>query len=372
MAVQVSVLAAAHWDSRELRRCLCLFSIVRCMPSTSAPTEPPSIAGVRRSFVEARDVRFHVTESGPPDGRSVVALHGWPQHHWVYRDLLADPPTGLRIIAPDLPGYGWSGSAPHRWAKDDVASDILALLDELGLDRVLLVGHDWGGYVGHLMVLRAPERFDGYLALNITHPWLSPRALAPHLWRFLTYQPPIAAFGVPLQRHTRFIERLIFPIGSTRNAIDSATARVYADRFRDPVCARAGRDTYRTFWLREISARARHPETRRATVRSAYSSVSVTSLFISRLRRLRPRTPTTTRSKRWTVGTSSSMSGPTFYVRGWLRLLTKLTLESGNPFRLRSEEPDCPVSAPRRAGSRARTPVPCAGISEASRLPTSG
>jgi len=44
----------------------------------------------------------------------------------VYRDLLADPPAGLRIIAPDLPGYGWSGPPPHRWAKEDVAADLLA------------------------------------------------------------------------------------------------------------------------------------------------------------------------------------------------------------------------------------------------------
>jgi pimeloyl-ACP methyl ester carboxylesterase len=70
--------------------------------------EPPPIAGVRRSFVEANGVRFHVTEAGPPDGRPVLALHGWPQHHWEWRDLLADPPPGLRIVAPDLPGYGWS------------------------------------------------------------------------------------------------------------------------------------------------------------------------------------------------------------------------------------------------------------------------
>lgn len=236
------------------------------MASTSASAGPPPIAGVRRSFVEARGVRFHVTESGPENGRPVLALHGWPQHHWAYRDLLADPPAGLRIIAPDLPGYGWSGPAPHRWAKEDVASDVLALLDALGLGRVLLVGHDWGGYVGYLLVLRAPERIDGYLALNMAHPWVSARVLTPHLWRFLTYQPLIAAFGVPLQRHTRFIERLIFGIGSSSDGIDPATVRVYADRFRDPVCARAARDTYRTFWLREIPAGARHPETRRASV----------------------------------------------------------------------------------------------------------
>jgi pimeloyl-ACP methyl ester carboxylesterase len=236
------------------------------MASTSASAGPPPIAGVRRSFVEARGVRFHVTESGPENGRPVLALHGWPQHHWAYRDLLADPPAGLRIIAPDLPGYGWSGPAPHRWAKEDVASDVLALLDALGLGRVLLVGHDWGGYVGYLLVLRAPERIDGYLALNMAHPWVSARVLTPHLWRFLTYQPLLAAFGVPLHRHTRFIERLIFGIGSSSDGIDPATVRVYADRFRDPVCARAARDTYRTFWLREIPAGARHPETRRASV----------------------------------------------------------------------------------------------------------
>lgn len=236
------------------------------MASTSASAGPPPIAGVRRSFVEARGVRFHVTEAGPENGRPVLALHGWPQHHWAYRDLLADPPAGLRIIAPDLPGYGWSGPAPHRWAKEDVASDVLALLDALGLDRVLLVGHDWGGYVGYLLVLRAPERIDGYLALNMAHPWVSARVLTPHLWRFLTYQPLLAAFGVPVQRHTRFIERLIFGIGSSSDGIDPATVRVYADRFRDPVCARAARDTYRTFWLREIPAGARHPETRRASV----------------------------------------------------------------------------------------------------------
>jgi pimeloyl-ACP methyl ester carboxylesterase len=228
----------------------------------STSSEPPGIAGVRRSFVEARGVRFHVTESGPADGRPVLALHGWPQHHWAYRDLLADPPPGLRIIAPDLPGYGWSGPAPHKWAKDDVAADVLALMDAMGLDRVLLVGHDWGGFVGYRMVLDAPERFDGFLALNMAHPWITARNVLPRLWRF-GYQIPLATFGVWVQQRTKFVEKLIFGIGSN---LDPETARVFADRFRDPVCARASRDTYRTFVTREIPQGARNPETRRATV----------------------------------------------------------------------------------------------------------
>jgi pimeloyl-ACP methyl ester carboxylesterase len=225
-------------------------------------SEPPPIDGVRRSHVEARGVQFHVTEAGPADGRPVLALHGWPQHHWVYRDLLADPPPGLRIIAPDLPGYGWSGPAPHKWAKEDVASDLLALLDALGLDRVLLVGHDWGAYVGYRMVLRAPERFDGFLAMNMAHPWITRRSVLPRLWRF-GYQIPVATFGVSVHQRTKFVEKVIFGIGSN---LDPETTRVFADRFRDPVCARTARDTYRTFVTREIPQNAKNPETRRATV----------------------------------------------------------------------------------------------------------
>ncbi|MEO3757841.1 alpha/beta hydrolase [Mycobacterium sp. B14F4] len=222
---------------------------------------PPPIEGARRSFVEARGVRFHVTEAGRADGRPVVALHGWPQHHWVYRDLLADPPAGMRIIAPDLPGYGWSGPAPHRWAKDDVAADVLALLDALGLDRVLLVGHDWGGYVGYRMLLSAAQRFDGYLVMNMAHPWVSPGMLAPHLWRFW-YQVVLATIGVPLQRRTDFLVRAF----NSASAMDPSTARVYADRFRDPLVARTARDTYRTFLLRELPAAARGPKPPHATV----------------------------------------------------------------------------------------------------------
>ncbi|KAA8887500.1 alpha/beta hydrolase [Nocardia colli] len=235
-------------------------------PASSSAEDPPAIPGVRRSFVTARGVRFHVTEAGPADGRPVLLLHGWPQHHYAYRHLLADPPEGLRIIAPDLPGYGWSGPAPHRWAKDDIASDVLALIDELGLDRVLLVGHDWGGYIGHLMVLREPARFGGYLVLNIAHPWQTARGFLPHLWRFLLYQPVVASFGKILQTRTRVLDVMLGKAAKNRAEFGPEVIRVYTDRFRDPLVASAAVDTYRTFLLRELPRAARRGETRRATV----------------------------------------------------------------------------------------------------------
>jgi pimeloyl-ACP methyl ester carboxylesterase len=231
----------------------------------TVPARPPAIEGVRRSRVQARGVDFHVTEAGPADGIAVLALHGWPQHHFEFRDLLAAPPQGLRIIAPDLPGYGWSGPAPHDWEKQEVALDVLALLDEMGIGRVLLVGHDWGGYIGYLMALRAPERFSGYLALNIIHPWQTLATMAPHLWRFY-YQPLIALFGERLQRDTDFVYQAIRGSLFDASRVSREDVRWFSERFRDPVCARAGRDSYRTFLLRELPAAARHPQTGRLTV----------------------------------------------------------------------------------------------------------
>ncbi|MDE3133082.1 MAG: alpha/beta hydrolase [Acidobacteriota bacterium] len=215
---------------------------------------------MRRARVQARAVDFHVTEAGSAGGLPVLALHGWPQHHYEWRELLADPPDGLRIIAPDLPGYGWSGPPPHRWQKQQVASDVLALLDQLGLRRVILVGHDWGGYVGYLMALREPERFSAYLALNIAHPWQSPRTIGPHLWRF-SYMALIAAFGERLQRETEFAYRAIRGSLFDRARVSRADARWFSERLRDRVCARTGRDTYRTFLLQELPAAARRPPT---------------------------------------------------------------------------------------------------------------
>jgi pimeloyl-ACP methyl ester carboxylesterase len=77
----------------------------------------------------------------------------------------------------------------------------------------------------------------------------------------------MAAAGRPLMEHTAVLRQLIFRLGvGRRGAIGADEIQVYADRFRDPVCARAARDTYRTFVLRELPALARHPERRRATV----------------------------------------------------------------------------------------------------------
>ena len=89
------------------------------------------------------------------------------------------------MICPDLRGFGWSDAPPGKYEKEQLAAEIVEMLDALQLERVGLIGHDWGGVIGFLLCRHNAERFDRYLALNTPHPFLTidARTLAT-LWRF--------------------------------------------------------------------------------------------------------------------------------------------------------------------------------------------
>lgn len=154
----------------------------------------PELPGVRHEHVDAGGLRTHVALAGPADGPPVLLVHGWPQHWWVWRDVIgALAAAGRRVVCPDLRGHGWSDAPADGYEKEQLADDLLALLDALGIDRATWVGHDWGGFVSMLAALRAPERADRLLLLGIPHLWgpRDPRALL-----LLGYQGPIATPGL--------------------------------------------------------------------------------------------------------------------------------------------------------------------------------
>jgi pimeloyl-ACP methyl ester carboxylesterase len=217
--------------------------------------EPPAVEGVRHRWVEARGLKFHVAEAGEGDD-VVLCLHGWPQHWYEWRDLLPRlAAAGHRAIAMDLRGFGWSDAPPSGYEKENLALDVLAVLDALDLDKVKLVGHDWGGWIGYLLCLRAPERFERYLALNILTPWLNLREIVPNVWRF-SYQLLVAAPVLGYRLHTsgQFVPKLLVGASEVRSAWDAETLASFADNLAEPDRARACVQMYRVFQLREQPA----------------------------------------------------------------------------------------------------------------------
>jgi pimeloyl-ACP methyl ester carboxylesterase len=214
----------------------------------------PAVPGVEveHRLVALRDgPRLHVARAGA--GPPLVLLHGWPQHWWAWRRVLPELAQEHRVLCPDLRGLGWSDAPAGAYRKEDWAADVVALLDALGLERVDLVGHDWGGLVAMLVGLRAPERLRSVAALSIVHAWprapASPRALAA-----LGYQVPLATplWGEHmLQRLPAFVRALIRRASHPDSRWSDAELDAYAEVLRDPARARASSAAYRTFLLRE-------------------------------------------------------------------------------------------------------------------------
>ncbi|MFE4867782.1 alpha/beta fold hydrolase [Streptomyces sp. NPDC056682] len=141
----------------------------------------PHLEGAAHRHVTVRGVRLHLAEFG--SGDPVVLLHGFPQHWYAWRRVVPLLAGGHRLICVDLRGFGWSEQSRSGYDTDSLAADVIALLDELGLDHAVLVAHNWSAGVGFRVCQRAPERVRAFLALNMMHPWTRHRDMLPNLWR---------------------------------------------------------------------------------------------------------------------------------------------------------------------------------------------
>jgi pimeloyl-ACP methyl ester carboxylesterase len=209
--------------------------------------ELPNLPGVAHRHVAVRGVRIHVAEAG--EGEPLVLQHGWPQAWWAWRKMIPLLAERYRVIVPDLRGHGWSEETRGGYEKENLAQDLIALLDELGHERVRLVGHDWGGFIGFLACLREPERFERFVAMSIPHLWIR-----PNLRRLPTYayQAIIAAplLGPLIVRRAPLFLSTVFRAGLTRReAIDPESLALYlaltSEHYRSTVAL------YRTFLVRE-------------------------------------------------------------------------------------------------------------------------
>ena len=121
--------------------------------------------------VDSNGVRIHVEVVG--EGRPVVLLHGFPDSGELWRNQVpALVGAGFRCIVPDLRGYGTS-DAPERVEEYDIllsAGDVVSALDQLGVGRAHVVGHDWGAALAWTLASFLPDRVDHLVTLSVGHP----------------------------------------------------------------------------------------------------------------------------------------------------------------------------------------------------------
>ena len=127
--------------------------------------------GVESHQVTVNGLNMHYASMG--EGPPVLLLHGFPDTHSIWRKQIpALAAAGMRVIAPDMRGYGQTDapSSTGAYAIEFLRADVLGLMDVLGIERAAVVGHDWGGLVGWQVCMDAPHRVERFVALSTGHP----------------------------------------------------------------------------------------------------------------------------------------------------------------------------------------------------------
>ncbi len=160
-------------------------------------------------------IRMHVLESGlnEPGRACVLLLHGFPEIAFSWRKVLpALAEAGYYAVAPDLRGHGRTGPAKVDYSEDlrpyfmlNLVGDILALLDRLGRDRAVLVGHDFGSTLAGWAALLRPDRFPGLV--HMSAPFAGPPASGGQPPNPVTQITPALARLNPPRRHYQYYFR---------------------------------------------------------------------------------------------------------------------------------------------------------------------
>jgi pimeloyl-ACP methyl ester carboxylesterase len=142
---------------------------------------------------------MHIVEAGPEDAPPVLLLHGWPQNWYAFRKLIPDLSAKYHVVAPDLRGWGETEAPATGYDLSQRAADVIALIEALDLantDKVRLVGHDWGCFIGFIICAERQELIDRFMALGLFHLWprvgLKQIIAARRFW----YWPVVASPGL--------------------------------------------------------------------------------------------------------------------------------------------------------------------------------
>ncbi|WP_217696716.1 alpha/beta fold hydrolase [Mycobacterium sp. GA-1841] len=177
-------------------------------------------------LVETNGVTLKVTEAGERGNPVVVLAHGFPELAYSWRHQIpALAAAGYHVLAPDQRGYGGSSRPDGIEAYNIMAltADIAGLLDDVGAEKAVLVGHDWGSPVATNFPLFFPERSAAVAALSVPP---VPRAPAPPIaiWRkifgdnffyILHFQEPGVADAALAADPARALRRMIGGLRTT-------------------------------------------------------------------------------------------------------------------------------------------------------------
>ncbi|MGE7991473.1 alpha/beta fold hydrolase [Pseudomonas sp. NPDC089554] len=205
--------------------------------AASAPEKTAQVAATKAfgplKHIEAGELNVAYVEQGPADGPVVILLHGWPYDIHSYEEvapMLAA--QGYRVLVPSIRGYGetrfLSDKTPRNAQPAALASDVIAFMDALHVQRAVLAGFDWGARSADIVAALWPERVKALVAVSgylISSQEAARAPLPPSAelqwWYQYYFATERGRAGYEKNRHE--FAKLIWQLASPKWAFDDAT-----------------------------------------------------------------------------------------------------------------------------------------------------
>lgn len=202
------------------------------------------------------NITLHITQAGSPDGEPVILLHGYPDFWFGWRhqiDFLNA--LGFHLYMPDQRGYNLSTKVQGGLSSyhiDHLARDVIALIDQIGVTKIKLIAHDWGGLVAWWIALNYPDRIEKMVVMSAPHPKIFREVLKTNIRQCLRSWY-IWFFQIP------YLPEKILSLGNFEVAVEAlrtsarpetfsrAELEVYREAYAQPEAMTCALNYYRAF-----------------------------------------------------------------------------------------------------------------------------
>lgn len=200
--------------------------------------------------IETNGLQLHYVTQG--EGPLLLFLHGFPEFWYSWRKQIPEFARDRKVVALDLRGYNDSDKPENQsaYGMDEFIKDVKGVIEGLGYDRCVLVGHDWGGAIAWCFAYAHPQMVEKLIVLNIPHPakfaqgLLTPQQLVRSSYIFFFQLPVLPELVIQLNDF-QLLEQAFKGMAVNKAAFSEADIEAYKNAFAKRGALTAALNYYR-------------------------------------------------------------------------------------------------------------------------------
>lgn len=219
---------------------------------TLSPTSPAGMVPWQHQYIATNQIKLHCVVQG--QGPLVILLHDFLEFWYSWRHQIPSLAQSFKVVVPDLRGYNDSDKPLDGYDLETLSQDIKGLIDTLGYQQAIVIGHGWGGTIAWRMAQRFPQRLRSLVLLASPHPQRFIQDLTGNLdqvrrsWYLLAAQLPALPEWILTQNLTAVVKSLFQNQAIRKGAFSKEDAQIYQAALAKPGVLTAALQYYRQFF----------------------------------------------------------------------------------------------------------------------------